>query len=169
MNVPRQWYVTHIHSGHPPERHSVHTTLVHLPSRDAKSCVSQAKNTADTSIFPPFLIAYSSSGDAKSCVSTGSRHREYMTVSDRQDRYTNQVETQNFASHKQKTHISPAYPRHSSLHILPRETQNLASLLLGDGGYKGTGWHCGSCGMACQIITDGTNFVTKKTKKMCQA
>ena len=47
-----------------------HTILVHQLSRDAKSCVSQAKDIADTSTFTPFLLTYSSSGDARFCVST---------------------------------------------------------------------------------------------------
>mgnify|MGYP006999468766 CR=1 FL=1 len=40
-------------------------------SRDAKSCVSQARNATVISIHPLVLFAPASSGDARFCVSTG--------------------------------------------------------------------------------------------------
>ena len=99
------------------------------PCRDAKSCVSRATNSISISIFPSIYIGLTFLRDAKSCVSTFriQRYKTESCIISLQRRQP--VETQNLASHEQRTRFLSAYFRKYILGLPSCETQNLASLL----------------------------------------
>ena len=121
------------------------------PSRDAKFCVSRARNGFIDNKLLQACIAMSWSWDAKSCVSTGLTPLRILGMYHWLYALFIKVETQNFASHEQGTdllttnyyrrvllwvgretqgmHLLTAnYCRHVLLWV-DRETQNFASLL----------------------------------------
>ena len=67
-------------------------------------------------------------GDARFCVSTGSRHCDSTSLFTILLRCMLKVETQNLASHKQHTRLQHADYNRNKLRWLPRETQDFASL-----------------------------------------